>query len=550
MATLPHAESVHSTAPSERFAIAYQKASGEKEVLHVTDSPDKAMASFAAVARPESAISAMMQAGDSVALQDRELQLESGWVAEKNGIYQAKFVKPEARAAYEVERARIDSPPSPSPNITLNGDPAPVQALVGEITSGAADQKPGKIVPDDLPGKLGLSGASTAVPLAYDVDKSGVVTYKSGTSKLVTDAPKGVRVLDQSPEAYALAVKVAVTRYGSNITLNGDPAFVEGMMSAAKESGLKLTINHGKQVTELERKVVTPAPESPSREAPDQWENFQSIDGAAMRANHLTRMAEIRVGGEVSNVTGLAAIDSWCKEHHISGADQQRLVALDIAAGKTPLRNETTDTPKDNDMATKKPGALDPVEVVAPSAQSEKQQEFAEAKKIGANMDRPDWQETMNLLKAKAPNDPCRVYIPKAGAEYTGQMLLATDTHIVQRVGRGTAVAHDISKLDNGPALGDQVDKGTLRPGAQMTFKYGPERGEGAVTPFQQQRASEVNKELTAWAEKNITNTKGREAFIKHVEAATKEMSQPKQQRPRTMSAPPLAPARGPTRDR
>lgn len=120
--------------------------------------------------------------------------------------------------------------------------------------------------------------------------------------------------------------------------------------------------------------------------------------------------------------------------------------------------------------------------------------EGSPVQKIGANLDKAEWQEAMNLLKARAANEPCAVHIPKAGQEYTGQLLFATDTHIVQHVGRGTAVAHDLRKLDNGPALGDQLDRGTLRPGAQMVLKYGPARGAALIVSTDKQRVSEIHR--------------------------------------------------------
>jgi hypothetical protein len=79
----------------------------------------------------------------------------------------------------------------------------------------------------------------------YRVDHTGKVTYVSGDTALVTDSLKGVSVVTAAATSYALALKVAVARYGSDLTLHGDDKFITGMLAAARASGLPLTLRDG-----------------------------------------------------------------------------------------------------------------------------------------------------------------------------------------------------------------------------------------------------------------------------------------------------------------
>jgi hypothetical protein len=181
----------------------------------------------------------------------------------------------------------------------------------------------------------------------------------------------------------------------------------------------------------------------------------------------------------------------------------------------------------------------------------EAQKPAADAKRVGEQMPKADWQEAINLLKAKAPAERGRVYLPKEGGEYGGQLLLVTDTHLVQRVGRGTAVAHDLGKLDGGTQLAADFEAGKLKLGNTLRITYGSEheKGQATVVPFNQQRAAEIKRDLSDWAATNITNSRGRESFLKHLDAATRSIAdKPPAQRP----APAAAPERtqSPTKDR
>lgn len=171
-----------------------------------------------------------------------------------------------------------------------------------------------------------------------------------------------------------------------------------------------------------------------------------------------------------------------------------------------------------------------------------------DVRRIGDRMAKPDWQEAINLLKAKAPDVHGKVYIPKVGAEYGGQVLMVSDTHIVQRVGKGAAIAHDLKMLSNGKELTADIEAGRVKPGMQMSAAYGEQGGEAKVFTFDQHRANEMHKDLKEWAEQNITSASARSTFLKHVDNATKDLAQGRQQQREAPPAP--APARSHDRAR
>lgn len=173
-----------------------------------------------------------------------------------------------------------------------------------------------------------------------------------------------------------------------------------------------------------------------------------------------------------------------------------------------------------------------------------------DVKRIGARMEKPDWQEAINLLKAKSPDVHGKVYIPKVDCEYGGQVLMVTDTHIVQRVGKGAAIAHDIKALTNGADLAKDIDAGRIKPGMHMSVTYGQENGKASVFTFDQHRAQEMQKDLKSWAEKNLTNPSARTTFLKHIDAAAKDLAQGRQQQQRDSAPPAPAPQRAHDRSR
>lgn len=53
--------------------------------------------------------------------------------------------------------------------------------------------------------------------------------------------------------------------------------------------------------------------------------------------------------------------------------------------------------------------------------------------------------------------DDTRIHVPKADDRTVGTVIARSDFHLVQSVGRGSVVVHDLAKLDRVPALGKSV---------------------------------------------------------------------------------------------
>lgn len=76
----------------------------------------------------------------------------------------------------------------------------------------------------------------------YRVDVAGNVIYQEQGKVVIKDARHGVEVLNAEQRTYDLALKVAISRYGKSLTLNGDAAFKQQMVEAARRSGLDLEV--------------------------------------------------------------------------------------------------------------------------------------------------------------------------------------------------------------------------------------------------------------------------------------------------------------------
>lgn len=83
----------------------------------------------------------------------------------------------------------------------------------------------------------------------YRVDHAGKVIYYQADKAVVTDSVKGVSVIEAADGSYALALKVAVARYGTHLTFNGDAIFMQRMVAAARNSGMRLSIRDAAKPT-------------------------------------------------------------------------------------------------------------------------------------------------------------------------------------------------------------------------------------------------------------------------------------------------------------
>lgn len=148
----------------------------------------------------------------------------------------------------------------------------------------------------------------------------------------------------------------------------------------------------------------------------------------------------------------------------------------------------------------------------------------ATIKYIGDRLPKPEWETARDMVSS--PDRKGFVYLAKPDSQYAGKVLMMSDTHLVQQVGKNAAVAHDLSKLENGPELGNQFDEGVIKAGnTSIKVYYGQDHGKAEVISFNQQRAESVRTQAEKWANQNITNAKSREAFMKHVRSFAQDMA-------------------------
>jgi len=143
---------------------------------------------------------------------------------------------------------------------------------------------------------------------------------------------------------------------------------------------------------------------------------------------------------------------------------------------------------------------------------------------IGDKLPKPDWETARDMVSS--PEKKGAVYLPKPHSQYSGKLLAMTDSHLIQQVGKHTAIAHDLSKLENGQQLETDFDTGKIQPNkTNMSIQYDQDKGRADTLTFNQTRAEQVKSQAEKWAEKNITNEKSKEAFMKHIDNFTKDMS-------------------------
>lgn len=135
-----------------------------------------------------------------------------------------------------------------------------------------------------------------------------------------------------------------------------------------------------------------------------------------------------------------------------------------------------------------------------------------EAMTLGAPMPKAEWAQAKELAGANG-----RVYLPKFLSDYSGKVVMVTDTHVVQQASKNSVVAHDLAMLDTRDELLKLNGEGKLQ-GKVLKVIYGSTRGMPEVMSFSQVRAAEIRETAVGYAEVNIKSAQGREAFIKHVE--------------------------------
>lgn len=166
-------------------------------------------------------------------------------------------------------------------------------------------------------------------------------------------------------------------------------------------------------------------------------------------------------------------------------------------------------------------------------------------KYIGERLPKPDWEIARNLVGSGDRKG--FIYLAKPNAQYAGKMLIMSNTHMVQQVGKNSAVAHDLAMLENGPELERQFDNGEIKAGrTNIKVEYGQDRGKADIITYSQQRAESVQTQAEKWAKQHITNSRSREIFLKHVRAFIEDMAEghePAKTQPAKVKIPEKTPA-------
>jgi hypothetical protein len=155
-----------------------------------------------------------------------------------------------ARAEYISRTQRIaaqrrDDAPLPLPSTTSARYRLFLTTLAshGNLAALAELRRCTHVQPREPNAVTGHGPGETALPHPlYSVDANGRVTYLLAGQAAVADHRAGVSVLAATDRAYDLALRVALTRYGPSLVLEGDAAFVQAIHAAARRSNLRLSL--------------------------------------------------------------------------------------------------------------------------------------------------------------------------------------------------------------------------------------------------------------------------------------------------------------------
>lgn len=148
----------------------------------------------------------------------------------------------------------------------------------------------------------------------------------------------------------------------------------------------------------------------------------------------------------------------------------------------------------------------------------------AAAVNVGARMQPTDWMRARAAVSQPGRSDGAVIQAQR-GARYTGPVVMVTDTHLVQRVGKSTAVAHDLSALRNGAEIGQAYEG--LKPGLaapRLLVRYEGDRGQAEPQAFKAAELAELKRMAVAWAEKTIAEPKARTDFVERLTAFVAEL--------------------------
>lgn len=131
---------------------------------------------------------------------------------------------------------------------------------------------------------------------------------------------------------------------------------------------------------------------------------------------------------------------------------------------------------------------------------------------IGTPLPKSEWARARDLAGANG-----RVFLPKVHTDYSGVVVQVTDTHIVQKTGRRSVVAHDAAKLENRAEL-ERLHTDDQLVQRRVTIAYGPVSGRSRVHHPELQQTVELRLIAREYAAKNIASIQGRSAFLSNVD--------------------------------
>lgn len=108
------------------------------------------------------------------------------------------------------------------------------------------------------------------------------------------------------------------------------------------------------------------------------------------------------------------------------------------------------------------------------------------------------------------------VELPKQSCAYTGKIIQASDTHIIQQVSPTMAIAHDMSKLSNSKDLIALAEQGKLR-NANLKVSYDDKQGVAKPIVLDKDRIAETMIKAKEFSN-TLAQPQSRDAFMKHIE--------------------------------
>jgi|GEM_PF-6650207 len=275
--------------------------------------------------------------------------------------------------------------------------------------------------------------------------------------------------------------------------------------------------------------------------------SMTTLKGATILFNEDWNNAQIlNADGSTTDLSGKKVIEEFAVEHNLTDFEVKTLNDFEdlgasikdpdgsIAKGfddyiKAEDKRIATAAPQElNKMNSQADSKLtldlkDNSKMTTPSPKEElRDNATPKADLIGSKMPIAEWQEAIKLVGGKSGH----IYIPKQNGQYSGKIILVSDTHLVQQVGKNIAIAHEISKLANKSEIDAMADIGKLQ-NKNFDIKYNDKVGEALPISFNERRAGEVKEKAFEWAEKNISDTKSRDVFLKHIEAFAKKLAEP-----------------------